>query len=231
MGRGGARDRGAWIRQSRASFSVSHMVQSLSVFRRIDAGDKVIGDAPDQALIQRFKAGDEQAFNELVRRYQGRVHSLACRMVRDPESASDICQDVFVKAYQSLRKFREDSAVYTWLYRITSNLCANYLRRKKLRDAISYENIADWMAGRDAGPDRELARGGVGAAVAEAVDRLPPRQRVVFLLRQYEGLSHEEIAVTLKRSVGAVKANYFHAVQRLQKELAGYQRFIEDGRL
>jgi RNA polymerase sigma-70 factor (ECF subfamily) len=207
------------------------MAQSLSVFRRIDTGKKGIGDAPDQALIQRFKSGDEGAFNEVVRRYQGPIHSLACRMVRDPEHASDICQDVFVKAYQSLRKFREDSAVYTWLYRITTNLCVNHLRRKKLRAALSYENIADWMAGRDVGPDRELARGDVGAAVEEAVAKLPPRQRAVFLLRQYEGLSHEEIAATLKRSVGAVKANYFHAVQRLQKELAGYQRFIEDGRL
>lgn len=207
------------------------MTQSLSVFRRIDAGDKVTGGDPDQMLVRRFKAGDEQAFNELVRRYQGRVHSLACRMVRDPEDAADICQEAFVKAYQSLRKFREDSAVYTWLYRITSNLCVNYLRRKKLRDALSYENIAGWLAGRDAGPDREMVRGDVGAAVEEAVAKLPPRQRAVFLLRQYEGLSHEEIAVSLKRSVGAVKANYFHAVQRLQKELAGYQRFIEDGRL
>lgn len=214
------------------------MVQNLSVFRRIDAtdrrsdaGDKVIGEDSDQALVRRFKAGDEGAFNELVRRYQGRVYGLACRMVRNPEDAEDISQEVFVKAYQALRRFREDSAVYTWLYRIASNLCINYLRRKKLRESLSYETIAGWLAGRGAGPDREMARGAVGTAVEEAVAKLPPRQRTVFILRQYEGLSHDEIAAALKRSVGAVKANYFHAVKRLQKELDGYQGFIEDGRL
>jgi RNA polymerase sigma-70 factor (ECF subfamily) len=214
------------------------MIQSLSMFRRLDApdgrsdaGDKVIGEDTDQALVRGFKAGDEGAFNELVRRYQGRVYGLACRMVRDPSDAEDISQEVFVKAYQGLRGFREDSAVYTWLYRITANLCVNHLRRKKIRESLSYEAIAGWLAGRGAGPDREMARGEVGAAVEEAVARLPPRQRTVFILRQYEGLSHEEIAEALKRSVGAVKANYFHAVKRLQRELEGYQGFIEDGRL
>lgn len=207
------------------------MAQTLSVFQRTDGGDRVAGDDPDRALVQRFKAGDEGAFNELVRRHQGRLHSLACRMVRDPEEAADICQDAFVKAYRALPSFREDSAVYTWLYRITSNICVNYLRKKKLRNLLSYENLTGWMRGREAGPDRVLVRGRVGAAVEEAVAKLPPRQRAVFLLRQYEGLSHEEIAAALNRSVGAVKANYFHAVKRLQKELEGYQEFVEEGRL
>jgi RNA polymerase sigma-70 factor (ECF subfamily) len=152
-------------------------------------------------------------------------------MVRDPEDAADICQDAFVKAYRALRRFREDSTVYTWLYRITSNLCVNYLRRKKIRDSLSYENLAGWMGKREAGPDREMARGEVGAAVEGAVAKLPPRQRAVFILRQYEGLSHEEIAAALNRSVGAVKANYFHAVKRLQRELSGYQEFAQEGRL
>lgn len=207
------------------------MVQSLSVFRRLDAGDKVIGDDPDQALVQRFKAGDEQAFNELFRRHQGRVYGLALRMVRESDDAADVCQDVFVKAYQALRGFRENSSVYTWLYRITINLSVNYLRRKRLRDSLSYDYVAGWLTGRDAGPDRDMARGDVGTAVEWAVAKLPPRQRAVFVLRQYEGLSHEEIALALNRSVGAVKSNYFHAVRRLQKELAGYQGFIEEGRL
>lgn len=190
----------------------------------IDAGD-------DQGLVQRFIGGDQKAFDDLVRRYQGRLYGLALRMVRSSDDAEDICQDVFVKAYRSLRGFRQDSAVYTWLYRITVNLCVNFLRRQKLRQALTFEPLSGWLPARQAGPDRETARGDVAAAVEEAVSRLSSRQRAVFLLRQYEGLSHEEIAQTLNRSVGAVKANYFHAVQRLQKELAGYRQFIEDGRL
>ena len=194
-------------------------------------GDGVIGDSPDQELVRRFKAGEEQAFSELVRRHQGRLYGLAMRMVRESDDAADICQDVFVKAYQSLGSFREDSSVFTWLYRITLNYSVNHLRRKRLRESIAVNMGFGWLMDREVGPERGLARDDVGAAVAQAVAKLPPRQRAVFVLRQYEGLSHEEIAQTLSRSVGAVKANYFHAVKRLQRELEGYQRYIAEGQL
>ncbi len=207
------------------------MHQSLRVLRRFDEAHAEADEVSDPSLIRRFKEGDEQAFNALVRRHQGRIYSLALRMLRTPDDAEDICQDVFVKAYRSLKGFREDSSVYTWLYRITLNLCVNCLRRRKLKNALSLESLAGWFPGRQAAPDREMAREDVGGAVEEAVSRLPSRQRTVFLLRQYEGFSHEEIAQALNRSVGAVKANYFHAVRRLQKELAGYRKFIEEGRL
>lgn len=207
------------------------MPLSLRVYRRIDAGPTESGEVSDHALVSRFKEGDEQAFNLLVRQNQGRIYGLALRMVGDADEAEDICQEVFVKAYSGLRKFREDSSVYTWLYRIALNQSVNFLRRKKIREAVSFDTIASWLPGKQAGPDRVLAREDVGIAVEKAVARLPARQRAVFVLRQYEGMSHEEIAQTLNRSVGAVKANYFHAVHRLQKELAEYRGFVEEGRL
>lgn len=207
------------------------MSQSVSVIHRPSSGRDDSDAAPDHVLVQLSKTGDLRAFEELVGRYKERVYSLAIRMVRCPEDAEDVCQDVFVKAYESLHRFREDSGFFTWIYRITLNTCVNLLRRNKIRQTISLEVLACRLPGCVPGPDRESTRGDVARAVEEAVSRLPTRQRSVFLLRQYEGLLHEEIAVILGRSVGAVKANYFHAVRRLQKELAGYRRLVEEGRL
>ena len=207
------------------------MHQNLRCLRRFDTEGMVVGHDSDHVLVQRFKSGDEQAFNELVLRHQNRVYNLALRMVRGSEDAEDICQEVFVKAYHALERFREDSTLYTWLYRITVNYCVNHLRRNKVRETVLADYTMRWRGRRGISLEEELARGDMGAAVKNAIDKLPPKQRAVFLLRQYEGLSHKEIGEVLKRSVGAVKANYFHAVKRLQRELTGFERYMEEGGL
>jgi RNA polymerase sigma-70 factor (ECF subfamily) len=152
-------------------------------------------------------------------------------MVRDPADAEDICQEALIKAHDAIRGFREDASVYTWLYRITINQCVNLLRRKKIWKLIPLDPLSRWLGADQVGPEREAARNDVAMAVERAVSRLPNRQKTVFLLRQYEGFTHEEIAGILGRSVGAVKSSYFHAVQRLQKDLVEYRRYYREGLL
>jgi len=178
---------------------------------------------PDVALVKRFKEGDEAAFNEIVRRHQEKLYYVALRMVGDHDDAADLSQDAFVKAYRGLAKFKEGSSLYTWLYRIVINLCINYLRAKRLRDVISLDTVVEALGTTKLAPDEVLEQSDLGQAIREAVQRLPAQQKAVFVLRQYEQMSHEEIATTLGRSVGAVKANYFHATKKLQKWLAEFR--------
>ena len=175
---------------------------------------------PDAALVQRFKGGDETAFNEIVRHYQEKLYYVALRMVNDHDDAADLSQEAFVKAYRSLSKFKEKSSLYTWLYRIVINLCINHQRAKRVRDFISLDALPMPLRTTQSAPDQEVERNDLGRAIQQAVQRLPAQQRAVFILRQYEQLSHQEIARTLGRSVGAVKANYFHAIRKLQTWLA-----------
>jgi RNA polymerase sigma-70 factor, ECF subfamily len=180
----------------------------------------------DDELIRRFRAGDESGFDVLVKRYRQRIHALLYRLVRNPEDAGDLAQDVFVRAYQALPRFKGISSFYTWLYRIAVNQAFNLhraRRRKKIRRDLEVdldEDIVNTVPARES-PQRDLRQTELRAAIQDAVDLLPERQRAVFVLRQYQGLSNAEVAQTLKCSLGAVKANYFFALQKLQKSLKG----------
>jgi RNA polymerase sigma-70 factor (ECF subfamily) len=177
----------------------------------------------DEALVRQFKQGDDSAFNGIVRRYQEKLYYVALRMVNDHDEASDLSQEAFVRAYEGLAKFEEGSSLYTWLYRIVVNLCINHLRARKARQIVSLDALVEPLASSKHTPEQDAEQKDFREAVGEAVEQLPPRQKAVFILRQYEQLSHEEIARTLGRSVGAVKANYFHAVKKLQKSLAEFK--------
>lgn len=165
--------------------------------------------ADDLALVRGFKRGDEGAFNQLVRRHQQGIYQLCYRMVRNPDDAADLSQDVFVRAYLSVRKFREKSSFRTWIYRIAVNLCINHSRRRSGRKRAVLEH-------QTSNPEQELRRRRIGEAIDAAVRKLPPKQRAVFVMRQYEGMSYEDIAQATKRSVGTLKANYHHAIFKLR---------------
>lgn len=171
----------------------------------------------DLALVRRFKKGDEGAFNELVRRYQERIYRLCHRMVRNADDAQDLTQDAFVKAYLSLGKFREKSTFYTWIYRIAVNLCINFSRRDRGPRRVAPEPVSG-------NPETELTMRATKRAIDEAISRLPPRQRAVFVMRQYEGMSYEEISQVTRRSVGSLKANHHHAVFKLRDMLKEHAR-------
>jgi RNA polymerase sigma-70 factor (ECF subfamily) len=183
----------------------------------------------DSELVRRFKAGDETGFDELVRKYQSRIHGLLFRLVRNSEDASDLAQEVFVRAFRALPGFEGKSAFYTWLYRITVNTGLNHLRSRRRtleHRAGELQPDVDTLAEL---PDRSTPQADwqqtrLRAAISAAVAELPERQRAVFVMRQYDDLSNEEISRVLHCAVGTVKAHYHFAMQRLQARLQKWHR-------
>lgn len=182
------------------------------------------GEVADSVLVSRFRDGNENAFNTIVARYQQRLSRLAETLIGNEEDARDISQEAFVKAYFHLKSFREDSSLYTWLYRIVYNLCISHLRRKKIVAFLSFDQYDEVMEfnSNTPNPGEEYERKEIMEAVTKALASLPPRQRAVFTLRQLEGLTHGEIAAVTGITEGAVKASYFHAVRKLQVLLSHY---------
>jgi RNA polymerase sigma-70 factor, ECF subfamily len=172
----------------------------------------------DRALATRAGAGDRDAFDVLVVRHQRAVYQVCFRFLREHAEASDVMQDAFLKAWRALPRFKGDAAFATWLYRVAVNTCLSRLAAKRppadpLADAAV---VADPRASQTATLiERERA-----AAVRRAVDQLPARQRATVILRVFHDLPHAEIASALGSSVGAVKANFFHALRNLRRLLA-----------
>jgi RNA polymerase sigma-70 factor (ECF subfamily) len=186
-----------------------------------EPGYKVTVTNPtDAELVESCLAGRREAFDLLVERHQRHVYQLCYRFVGNREDASDLTQDVFIRAYRGLRKFRGQASLGTWLYRIGVNVCLNRVATKTPRPdaldpllAASDERIAATEEGADAAVLRSERAGQVRAAIA----RLPRKQRATLILRVYHELPHEAIAGILGSSVGAVKANFFHALNNLKK--------------
>jgi RNA polymerase sigma-70 factor (ECF subfamily) len=133
----------------------------------------------------------------------------------------DLAQEAFVKAYHSLKDFREEASFSTWLYRIAVNLCLNFTQRDKFRSFILLEEMSQPVLSKDS-PLKDLEQKELNQAIDRAVLNLPGKQRAVFILRHYQELSHSEIAKILDKSEGTIKANYFQAVKKLKKSLAGF---------
>ena len=176
-------------------------------------------------LVERFQSGEPDAFGQIVDRSRARVYNLAYRFTHNCEDACDISHEVFIKVFRSLGKLKNSSAFDAWLRRVTVNTCMDHLRRwsnEKIVDGFSYldyEYVTDPGSVRPDGPveDGELRR-----MISRAVERLPRRQKRVFVLRHYEGLPLKEIARTLNCSLGTVKAHLFRATRRLRKLLRPY---------
>ena len=173
--------------------------------------------AEDRVLVAAFNAGSQEAFAVIVNRYQRTVYQVCYRFVRNHEDAADLAQDVFVRAFKGLKQFKGDSALGTWLYRVGVNCCLNRLAVKRPRtESIDEAQHIDQQ--RD-DPLRAVVRSEKAAHVRQAIAQLPPKQRATLLLRVYQDLSHEEIATILGGSVGATKANFFHALGNLKRLL------------
>src|SRR5262245_788378 len=173
----------------------------------------------DAALVDACLAGRAGAFDVVVERHQRTVYRLCYRFVGNHEDACDLSQDVFLRAYRGLRSFRGQSSLSTWLYRIAVNVCLNRVSAKKpLSESIEERQFVDETV--ESAPDR-LLRDERGARVRAAIAQLPRKQRATLVLRMYHEMSHQEIADVLGSSVGAVKANFFHALSNLKKMLGG----------
>jgi len=175
----------------------------------------------DRTLVLATLDGKRDAFDELVRRHQRHVYQLCYRFSGNHEDASDLAQDVFVRAYKGLRSFRGQSAFSTWLYRIGVNVCLNRAAtRAAAARTVPLERV-DHADPRGERADAALVREERAAEVRAAIARLPRKQRAALILRVYHELPHDEIADILGSSVGAVKANFFHALANLRKLLGG----------
>ena len=166
----------------------------------------------DERLVERFRGGDESAFEELVHRHRERIYRAAWRVAGDHAEADDLAQESFVRAYRSLAGFRGESRFLTWMLRIVMNLALT--RRGSRRPTVPLEEARHVGTGEVAGST--ALRG----QVREAVARLPPRQRQVLVLKVYEGMKFTEVAEVMEISVGTAKATFFQAVRGLRKRLA-----------
>jgi len=174
-------------------------------------------NADDRALVEACLGGDNAAFDVLVERHRKQVYQVCYRFVGNHEDASDLAQDVFIRAYRALRTFKGHSAFSTWLYRVAVNVCLNRVAvRQPPVETMDSREREDTTAER---PDRAILREERAQTVRAAIARLPKKQRATMILRVYHELPHEQIAAILGSSVGAVKANFFHALANLRKLL------------
>jgi RNA polymerase sigma-70 factor (ECF subfamily) len=169
---------------------------------------------PDLEFVESALRGDDDAFEELVRRYQRPIFALVIRICSSVDEAPDIVQRVFLKAYTKLRGFRRRSTFKTWLYTIAINLCRNVLRTRKRRGI--HEEVDDKAVSVEAGIDEELISSERKEMLGRAVEELPPKQKAVLTLRVYEEMSFREIADTMRMTENSAKVNFHHAVRRLQ---------------
>jgi len=176
-------------------------------------------DRDDIDLIREFKSGNRLVYNEIVRKYEKRLYLVIKRMVNDHDDTNDIMQEVFIKAYDSLDNFREESNLYTWLYRIAVNFTINFLNKKKVRQFFHYDDLIIPLVSGDPKPDERMEKSEQSNKIQNAIDRLPQMQKLTFIMRYYDELSYEEISKALNKSVGTLKANYFHAFKKIEEYL------------
>src|SRR5438445_11510070 len=185
----------------------------------------------DNVLIREAQRGNRVAFEELVRQYDQAVLRLALRLTASESDAQDIYQEAFLKAYRNLAGFRFECSFYTWLYRIVTNLCLDHMRKRKVRkedapvstDASGEEyslldQVPDGRAG--ANPERDLMRRQLGARINCALEKLTPRERMVFELKHYHGLKLRTVGEILHTTEETAKNTLFRATQKLRGALA-----------
>jgi len=209
-----------------ASFLASTFVRTadpgweLTVVRNdaVPMGIAALAELGESELVAASLAGHPGAFDLIVERHRRTVYQLCYRFVGNHEDASDLSQDVFLRAFRGLRNFKGQSSLGTWLYRIGVNVCLNRISAKApVNEPIEKHQYVDDNA---ESPSDRMLRGERALQVRAAITRLPRKQRAALILRMYHDMSHQEIADTLGSSVGAVKANVFHALQNLKKLLA-----------
>ena len=187
------------------------------------ADDRPLTRVDDAALVAECVKGTPGAFDVIVERYRRPIYQICYRFVGNHEEASDLTQDVFLRAYRGLKTFRGQAALSTWLHRIGVNVCLNRVAARKALDHTTSDPIEDHelVDVHADSPAERLMREERCARVRAAIAQLPDKQRATLILRTYREMSHQEIADVLGSSVGAVKANFFHALANLKKILEG----------
>ena len=174
----------------------------------------------DKELLQKFRKSETRssAFNQIVVKYQERLYWYARRMVTDHDDANDVLQNVFLKAWKGLDKFREDANLYTWLYRIVTNESITFINKRKKMNGVSMDDVEHYIA-QNLESDVYYSGDDIQRKLEAALQTLPDKQRAVFTLKYYEEKKYDEIAEITGTSVGALKASYHHAVKKIEKFL------------
>lgn len=181
----------------------------------------------ERKLLERARSGDQEAFGEMVIRYQERVFRVAYRFVQDHDEAADLAQQAWIKAWKKLHTFRGNAAFFTWMYRIVSFVCLDHLRKRKrlaeheLLDTVEPTRAigAEVAASVTSRPDRELERAEINRRFRAALDTLSPEQRMALVMREVDGLSYEEIAKAMACRKGTVMSRIFYARKNLQQHM------------
>jgi len=192
---------------------------------------QMLGRIDDTLLVREAQRGNRAAFEELVRHYDGAVLRLAMHLTGSDHEAQDIYQEAFLKAYQSVGNFRFECSFYTWIYRIVTNLCLDHLRKRTVRkedapvavdaQGEQYDVLEQVPDGRAASnPERELMTRELGKRINHALDRLTPRERMVFELKHYQGLKLRTVGEILNTTEETAKNTLFRATQKLRGALA-----------
>jgi RNA polymerase sigma-70 factor, ECF subfamily len=194
----------------------------------------------DLTLVQRARKGDQRAFKLLVERYQRKIYAVAFGMVKDKEEARDVAQEAFVKVHKYLDHFKGDASFYTWLYRITINVCIDVLRRKGVSrgdEQVEFDETVKLDAAETGlgvlgtrlgtNPQKSALRRELADRITAAIQQLPEAHREILLLREVEGMSYEDLARTLDIPKGTVISRLFHARLKMQKLLKEYVELDE----
>jgi len=184
------------------------------------------GMSVDQELVQRVQAGDKNAFDVLIIKYQQRIINVITGFVHDPVEAQDVAQEAFVKAYRAIPNFRGDSAFYTWLYRIAINTSKNHLAARAIRPPTSDVDAADATNVYDAPelkefetPESNLVSDELEQAIHQAIDELQEDTATAIKLREFEGMSYEEISEAMECPIGTVRSRIFRAREAIEQRI------------
>ncbi len=189
-------------------------------------------DRNEELLIKRAQRGNLEAFEKLVHQYDARIMKIAYDMLNNIEDARDVYQDIFVKVYRSIDKFRFQSEFYTWLFRIAINTCINFRKQRTKNDSVSLDQIENYhgtqweMMGNseELNPEKHLLNEELNEKINQGIERLSNQQRAVFILRHYHGYKLKQIAEIMECSEGTVKNYLFRATRKMQVVLAGYRQ-------
>lgn len=176
----------------------------------------------DKDLLDLFRnSGNKHyAFNILINKYQRQVYWHVRRIIIDHDDSNDVVQNTFVKVWHNLEKFREDSQLYTWLYKIATNESINFLKQKRTKFLIPFVNVEKHLS--DALKEDPYFKGdAIQQKLQQAILKLPEKQRIVFNMKYFEGIKYEDMSKILDTSVGALKASYHIAVKKIEKYLTG----------
>lgn len=174
-------------------------------------------DASDAALLQEFRQPEtkERAYTAIIKKYQERLYWHIRRLVVDHDDANDVLQNVFIRVWNGLQNFKEESQLYTWLYRIATNESLTFIEQQKKRAAVSLSDVESGLSNKIKA-DRHFDSKKLEWKLQLAIQQLPEKQRIVFTLRYYDEMPYEEMSRVLDTSEGALKASYHHAVKKVE---------------